>query len=145
MDDVIIVGAGIGGLTLDLRCSSAVFPAGSSIGRRDPADRRRHQSSPTPQRTCRARIRAIAGKRRDRNQGRDLQSLWPADLPGAAGPRGGYQHPQFPIHRGDLQMILLEVFRARAGSDRLKTSHHCTGVGGTSPVSACVYRRAGWR
>ena len=34
------------------------------------------------------------------------------------GRAAGYEHPQFSIHRGDLQMVLLDAFRARAGSDR---------------------------
>src|SRR6202041_3886807 len=44
------------------------------------------------------------------------------------GRAAGYEHPQFSIHRGDLQMVLLDAFRARAGADRLITNHHCTGV-----------------
>src|SRR5256885_14176896 len=32
------------------------------------------------------------------------------------------------IHRGDLQMVLLEAFRMRAGADRIVTSRHCVGV-----------------
>jgi len=31
------------------------------------------------------------------------------------GRAAGYDHPQFSIHRGDLQMILLDAFRTRAG------------------------------
>src|SRR3979411_773861 len=41
------------------------------------------------------------------------------------GRAAGYEHPQFSIHRGDLQMILLDAFRTRAGSDRLLTNQHC--------------------
>src|SRR6195256_2973566 len=44
------------------------------------------------------------------------------------GRTAGYDHPQFSIHRGDLQMVLLDAFRARAGHDRLLTNYHCTGV-----------------
>ena len=44
------------------------------------------------------------------------------------GRAAGYDHPQFSIHRGDLQMVLLDAFLARAGHDRLLTNHHCTGV-----------------
>ena len=44
------------------------------------------------------------------------------------GRAAGYEHPQFSIHRGDLQMVLLDAFRARAGADRLVTNHHCIGV-----------------
>ena len=31
------------------------------------------------------------------------------------GRAAGYDHPQFSIHRGDLQMVLLEAFKSRAG------------------------------
>ena len=44
------------------------------------------------------------------------------------GRAAGYDHPQFSIHRGDLQMVLLDAFRARAGADRLVTNRHCIGV-----------------
>lgn len=42
-------------------------------------------------------------------------------------PRGidaGYNWPQFSVHRGELQMILLNVARQRLGADRILTSHH---------------------
>ena len=45
-----------------------------------------------------------------------------------AGRFAGYDVPQFSIHRGDLQMVLLEAFRARAGGDRIITNSHCLGV-----------------
>jgi 2-polyprenyl-6-methoxyphenol hydroxylase-like FAD-dependent oxidoreductase len=44
------------------------------------------------------------------------------------GRAAGYDQPQFSIHRGDLQMVLLDAFRARAGHDRIVTNHHCLGV-----------------
>jgi 2-polyprenyl-6-methoxyphenol hydroxylase-like FAD-dependent oxidoreductase len=44
------------------------------------------------------------------------------------GRAAGYDHPQFSIHRGNLQRVLLDAFRARAGHDRLVTNHHCVGV-----------------
>src|SRR5206468_11163058 len=44
------------------------------------------------------------------------------------GRAAGYDHPQFSIHRGDLQTVLLDAFLQRAGSDRLLTNHHCTEV-----------------
>jgi 2-polyprenyl-6-methoxyphenol hydroxylase-like FAD-dependent oxidoreductase len=40
----------------------------------------------------------------------------------------GYEHPQFSIHRGDLQMVLRDAFVARAGADRLITNRHCIAV-----------------
>lgn len=42
-------------------------------------------------------------------------------------PRGreaGYNWPQFSIHRGELQMLLLEAARERLGPDRILTGHH---------------------
>src|SRR6202008_1199757 len=44
------------------------------------------------------------------------------------GRAAGYDHPQFSIHRGDLQLVLLDAFRERAESDRIITNSHCTGV-----------------
>jgi 2-polyprenyl-6-methoxyphenol hydroxylase-like FAD-dependent oxidoreductase len=47
-----------------------------------------------------------------------------------AEPRGeaaGYLWPQFSIHRGELQMILLEAARARLGADRIRTGHQLIG------------------
>ncbi len=42
-------------------------------------------------------------------------------------PRGleaGYRWPQFSIHRGELQMILLEAARERIGVENILTGHH---------------------
>ena len=62
------------------------------------------------------------------------------------GRAAGYEHPQFSIHRGDLQMVLLDAFRARAGRDRLLTNHHCIAVEqDESGVSVHFFRRAGRR
>src|SRR5262245_55782310 len=43
------------------------------------------------------------------------------------GKRAGYEWPQLSIHRGDLQMVLLEAFNQRIGADRLYLDSHCTG------------------
>lgn len=40
----------------------------------------------------------------------------------------GYKWPQFSIHRGDLQMLLLDAVRERLGAERLRTGHHLTRV-----------------
>jgi len=45
-----------------------------------------------------------------------------------AGRYAGYDVPQFSIHRGDLQMVLLDAFIARAGADRVVLGWRCTGV-----------------
>ena len=38
----------------------------------------------------------------------------------------GNAYPQFSIHRGDLQMALLDAYRARAGADRVHAGWRCT-------------------
>jgi 5-methylphenazine-1-carboxylate 1-monooxygenase len=47
------------------------------------------------------------------------------------GRAAGYRWPQFSIHRGDLQRVLLDAVKARIGEDRLHLGFHCTGVGQT--------------
>lgn len=45
-------------------------------------------------------------------------------------PRGldaGYLWPQFSIHRGALQMILLDAVRQRLGAGCMRTGHHLSG------------------
>ena len=131
MDDIIIVGAGIGGLTLGLALHKAGIPC------------RIFESA--------AEIRAVGvGINLLPHATRELAALGlESDLAQVAiatgdatffnrfgqliyqeplGRAAGYEHPQFSVHRGDLQMVLLEAFRARVGADRLLTNHHCTGV-----------------
>jgi 2-polyprenyl-6-methoxyphenol hydroxylase-like FAD-dependent oxidoreductase len=43
------------------------------------------------------------------------------------GRRAGYKWPQFSIHRADLQAILLEAVKARIGADRLHLGYQCVG------------------
>jgi 2-polyprenyl-6-methoxyphenol hydroxylase-like FAD-dependent oxidoreductase len=131
MDDIIIVGAGIGGLTLGLALHAAGIPC------------RIFEST--------ADIRAVGvGINLLPHATKELAALGlEADLARAAiatqdatffnrfgqliyqeplGRAAGYDHPQFSIHRGDLQMILIEAFRTRVGQDRLTTNHHCLAV-----------------
>jgi 2-polyprenyl-6-methoxyphenol hydroxylase-like FAD-dependent oxidoreductase len=42
------------------------------------------------------------------------------------GRRAGYEWPQFSIHRADLQAILVEDFEKKIGKDRLHLGWHCT-------------------
>src|ERR1700694_1664438 len=131
MDDIIIVGAGVGGLTLGLALHAAGIPS------------RIFESA--------AEIRPIGvGINLLPHATRELAALGlEADLAKVAiatedatffnrfgqliyreplGRAAGYAHPQFSIHRGDLQMVLLDAFVAHAGRDRLATSHHCIAV-----------------
>lgn len=45
-----------------------------------------------------------------------------------AGRFAGYADPQFSIHRGDLQGVLLDAVRDRLGTDGVMLDHFCTGV-----------------
>ena len=131
MDDVIIVGAGIGGLTLGLalqqrgipcrifESAAEIRPIGVGINLLP------HATKELAALGLQQSLARVAIETTDATFfNRFGQLIYQEPLGRAA----GYEHPQFSIHRGDLQMVLLEVFRARAGSDRLKTSHHCTGV-----------------
>src|SRR3984893_210619 len=122
MDDIIIVAAGIGGLTLGLALDAAGIPC------------RIFESAPE--------IRPVGvGINLLPHATKELAGLGlEADLAKGAvatkdaaffnrfgqliyreplGRAAGYQHPQFSIHRGDLQMVLLDALVARAGRDRL--------------------------
>jgi 5-methylphenazine-1-carboxylate 1-monooxygenase len=45
-----------------------------------------------------------------------------------AGRYAGYDWPQYSIHRGDLHHVLLDAYIARAGADRFLTGWRCTGA-----------------
>src|SRR6202140_3619621 len=131
MDDVIIVGAGIGGLSLGLALQAAgipcrifesaaeIRPIGVGINLLPHATKELAALELEPA------LAKLAIETRDATFfNRFGQLIYQEPLGRAA----GYQHPQFSIHRGDLQMVLLDAFRTRAGSGRLNTNHHCTGV-----------------
>lgn len=63
-------------------------------------------------------------------------------------PRGlaaGYKWPQFSIHRGELQMILLAAVRERLGDDAVRMGHHLAAVeqSGDGVVARFADRRTG--
>jgi 2-polyprenyl-6-methoxyphenol hydroxylase-like FAD-dependent oxidoreductase len=131
MDDVIIVGAGIGGLTLGLALHAAGIPCrifesaaeikavGVGINLLPHATR---ELAVLGLEQALAQVAIATADATFFN--RFGQLIYQEPLGCAA----GYEHPQFSIHRGDLQMVLLDAFVARAGRDRLATNHHCTGV-----------------
>ncbi|WP_458117351.1 flavin-dependent oxidoreductase [Arthrobacter sp. D2-10] len=45
-----------------------------------------------------------------------------------AGRHAGYDNPQYSIHRGDLQKVLLDAVIERLGADAVVTDHHCDSV-----------------
>jgi 5-methylphenazine-1-carboxylate 1-monooxygenase len=131
MDDVIIVGAGIGGLTLGLALHAAKIPCRifESAAEIRPIgvgiNLLPHATRELAALGLEADLAKVAIATQDATFfNRFGQLIYQEPLGRAA----GYAHPQFSIHRGDLQMVLRDAFVARAGADRLATSHHCTGV-----------------
>ncbi|MGA7806584.1 flavin-dependent oxidoreductase, partial [Bradyrhizobium sp.] len=131
MDEVIIVGAGIGGLTLGLALHQAGMPC--RIFESVPELRAvgvginllPHATRELAALGLEAALSRVAIETSDATFfNRFGQLIYQEPLGRAA----GYHHPQFSIHRGDLQMVLVEAFRARLGSDRLVTNRHCLGV-----------------
>src|SRR5712664_383438 len=62
------------------------------------------------------------------------------------GIEAGYKWPQFSIHRGTLQQILLDAAIERLGSENILTSHHLSGWTETkNGVRANFIDRAGGR
>jgi 2-polyprenyl-6-methoxyphenol hydroxylase-like FAD-dependent oxidoreductase len=131
MDEVIIVGAGVGGLTLGLSLHAAgipcrifesaieIRPIGVGINLLPHATKELAVLGLEPD-----LARAAIETKDATFFNRFGQLIYQEPLGRAA----GYEYPQFSIHRGDLQMILLDAFRARAGHDRLITNRHCVAV-----------------
>ena len=131
MDEVIIVGAGIGGLTLGLALEQANIPCrifesvaeirAIGVG----INLLPHATKELAALGLENALAKLAIQTTDATFfNRFGQLIYQEPLGRAA----GYDHPQFSIHRGDLQMVLLEAFRSRAGHDRIVTNRHCLGL-----------------
>jgi 2-polyprenyl-6-methoxyphenol hydroxylase-like FAD-dependent oxidoreductase len=59
------------------------------------------------------------------------------------GRRAGYEWPQLSIHRGDLQAVLLDAVRNRLGAERLQLGFHCTGFSQDEKGVAASFRERG--
>ncbi|HET7884637.1 MAG TPA: flavin-dependent oxidoreductase [Bradyrhizobium sp.] len=131
MDEILIVGGGIGGLTLGLALHAARIPC--RIFETAPEIRAvgvginllPHATKELAALGLEADLAKVAIATKDASFfNRFGQLIYQEPLGRAA----GYDHPQFSIHRGDLQMVLLNAFKSRVGEDRILISHHCTGV-----------------
>jgi 5-methylphenazine-1-carboxylate 1-monooxygenase len=126
--DVIIVGAGIGGLTLGLalhragipcriyEAASAIEPIGVGINVLPHATRELAELGLEPALT---RVGVTTAEACFFN--RFGQLIYREPL----GREAGYAWPQFSLHRGDLQRLLAEAFVRRAGADHLITGRRC--------------------
>jgi 2-polyprenyl-6-methoxyphenol hydroxylase-like FAD-dependent oxidoreductase len=131
MDEVIIVGAGVGGLTLglalhDAKISCRIFESAAEIKAVGVGiNLLPHATKELAALGLEQALANVAIATTDATFfNRFGQLIYQEPLGRAA----GYDHPQFSIHRGDLQMVLLDAFRMRAGADRIVTSRHCIGV-----------------
>ncbi|HUQ24704.1 MAG TPA: FAD-dependent monooxygenase, partial [Burkholderiales bacterium] len=129
MSDILIVGAGIGGLTLALELARRGVPCrvfesapeikavgvGINILPHAMQVLADHGLVPSFQKVAIETAEAAFFNRFG-------QLIYREPL----GKRAGYAWPQFSIHRGDLQTILLDAVKAKIGADRLHLGWHVT-------------------
>jgi len=129
--DIIIIGAGIGGLTLALmahrqgipvrvfEAAPEIRPIGVGISILP------HASRELTELGLQADLERVAVVARESCFfNRFGQFVYKEPV----GTYAGYPWPQFQIHRGDLQQVLYDAFVAEAGADRVVTGHKCVAV-----------------
>ncbi|HSC96106.1 MAG TPA: flavin-dependent oxidoreductase [Burkholderiales bacterium] len=128
MNDVIIVGAGIGGLTLALvlhrrGISCRIYDVAPEIkGLGLGINILPHATRELAELGLEKALATIAVATREAVFfNRFGQLVYSEPL----GRTAGYDWPQFSIHRGDLQTVLLEACRHRIGADRIVTGQRC--------------------
>ena len=128
--DIAIVGAGIGGLTLALSLHAAgiscrvyesapeIRPLGVGINLLPHAVRVLEQLG---------LLDALAGVGVTTKESAFYNAHGQFVYSEPAGRYAGYHWPQFSIHRGDLQAVLLQAVRERMGEDAVVADYRCTG------------------
>lgn len=130
-DEVVIIGAGIGGLTLALALHShgVPFRIYEAVAEIKPLG---VGLNLLPHAMC--ELASLGMEEVLRRKGIETKEYCFFTQHGQLvqqEPRGlfaGYEWPQIAIHRGDLQLSLLEAVRERAGPESVVTSHRCVGV-----------------
>ncbi len=129
--EVLIVGAGIGGLTLALSLHQAgiscrvyeavetIKPLGAGINVLPHAVRVLDGLGLTD---------ALAATAVTTKESIFFNKFGQFVLSEPAGVAAGYSWPQFSIHRGDLQRILLQAVQERLGDESVQFGHRCTGA-----------------
>ncbi len=128
--DILIAGAGVGGLTLALALHEAGIPCRvfESV-----AELRAvgvginilpHGARELARLGLQDALAAVAVETRESVFfNRFGQLIWREP----AGRLAGFAHPQFSVHRGDLQTVALRAAEARIGAARIQTGWHCLG------------------
>src|SRR5713101_1034437 len=142
--EVVIVGGGIGGLTLALTLEKAgiasrvfesspgIKPIGVGINILP------HATKELARLGLEAELARVAVETREAVFfNRFGQLIYREPLGRAA----GYDWPQVSIHRGDLQTALVDAFIARAGADRLMLGWQCTKVEDSGGAATAYFRR----
>ncbi len=129
--DIIIVGGGIGGLTLALMLHRAGMPC--RVYEAAPQIREvgvgvnilPHATRELTALGLEEALARVAVTTREASfYNRFGQLIYREPL----GRHAGYDWPQFSIHRGDLQAVLLEACQQRIGADRIHTGWRCAGA-----------------
>src|SRR5436305_12817881 len=131
MDDIIIVGGGIGGWTLGLALHAAKSPC--RIFESAPEIKAvgvginllPHATKELARLGLEGALARVAIETGDATFFNRFGQLIYQEQMGRA---AGYDHPPFSVLRGDLQIVLLDAFRALAGTERIFTNHHILGV-----------------